>query len=80
MRRELGYLKVRCSVVEMDREEGRERRERWVGEVRESEMVAVMAIAVALSNAGGGYAMLIRFDFAAMSVLHSRILTRVNQK
>lgn len=47
-RRELGYLKVRCGVAEMDREEGRmelmEERERRVGVVIETEMVAVMAI------------------------------------
>lgn len=56
-RRELGYLKVRCGVAEMDREEGRmelmEERERRVGVVIGTEMVAVMAIGAAISNAGG---------------------------
>ncbi|MCI45921.1 hypothetical protein A2U01_0067160, partial [Trifolium medium] len=58
-RRELGYLKLRCGVAEMDREE-EERKElteesvRRVGDVIGTEMVAVMAIGVAVSNAGGG--------------------------
>jgi hypothetical protein len=60
-RRELGYLKVRCGVTEMDREdEGRkelteESVRRVVGDVIGTEMVAVIAIGgVAVSNTGGG--------------------------
>lgn len=56
-RRELEYLKVCCGVAEMDRGEGRmelmEERERRVGVVIGTEMVAVMAIGAAISNAGG---------------------------
>lgn len=56
-RRELGYLKVRCGVGKVDRVERGERllteaRVRRVGDVRGTEMVAAMAIAVA-SNGGG---------------------------
>lgn len=56
MRRELGYLKVRCGVAKMDWEEEREKlmevRERGVGNVRGTEIVAAMAIAKP-SNGGG---------------------------
>lgn len=55
-RRELGYLKVRCGVAKMDWEEEREKlmevRERGVGNVRGTEIVAAMAIAKP-SNGGG---------------------------
>ena len=56
-RRELGYLKVRCGVGKVDLGEWGERllteaRVRRVGDVRGTEMVAAMAIAVA-SNGGG---------------------------
>lgn len=74
-RRELGYLKARWGVAIMEREEGRrklteEERERRVGDVRGTEMVAAMAIA-ALSNAGG-YSIL-PFPLLLLTSFHRKV-------
>lgn len=73
-RRELGYLKVRCGVGKVDRVERGERllteaRVRRLGDVKGTEMVAVMAIAVA-SNGGGNSTLPVSPSRAAKPLLN----------